>query len=221
MRLRLAPLAAVAVGAALLALPAGASAPTRPLSSLGQLRPAPYPGDLGPELVPIPDARPLAQAASRSTPTKSVAGIKCERNARLVLHTHAHLTLFLDGRPVAVPAGIGIWPAIGPENYRFGQFGATHRNCLSWLSTRYADGLVHIEASTRRAFVLGEFFAVWGQPLSRTRVGPARGAVTAIVNRRVWTGDPRRIPLRRHSQIQLEVGRPLVEPQWITFPGAF
>jgi hypothetical protein len=45
--------------------------------------------------------------------------------------------------------------------------------------------------------------------------------VTAIVNRRVWTGDPRRIPLDAHSQIQLEVGKPLVAPQQIRFPGLF
>jgi hypothetical protein len=52
-------------------------------------------------------------------------------------------------------------------------------------------------------------------------VGPARGPVTAIVNGRVWTADPRRIPLSAHAQIQLEVGRPLVAPQTIEFPGAF
>ena len=94
-------------------------------------------------------------------------------------------------------------------------------NWVSPLSTRYADGLVHVESPTRRSFVLGELFDIWGQPLSRTAVGPAKGLVTAIVNRRVWTGDPRRIPLAAHAQIQLEVGRPLVAPQQIRFPGAF
>ena len=69
--------------------------------------------------------------------------------------------------------------------------------------------------------MLGELFDIWGQPLGRRAVGPARGAVTAIVNRRVWTGDPRRIPLTAHAQIQLEVGTPLVAPQTIRFPGAF
>ena len=69
--------------------------------------------------------------------------------------------------------------------------------------------------------MLGELFDIWGQPLGASAVGPARGAVTAIVNRKVWTGDPRRIPLTAHAQIQLEVGRPLVAPQTIEFPGAF
>jgi hypothetical protein len=34
----------------------------------------------------------------------------------------------------------------------------------------------------------------------------------------VFTGDVRRIPLLAHSQIELEVGRPLVVPERIAFP---
>ena len=42
--------------------------------------------------------------------------------------------------------------------------------------------------------------------------GPAKGKVTALVDRKVWLGDPRDIPLKAHAQIQLEVGTPLVAP---------
>jgi hypothetical protein len=212
---------AVAVGGVVWALSSGSAASTKPLSSLGELRPAPHPGELGPELVPIPDAPPLAPAGSEAVPGKPVDGIRCERNARLVFHTHAHLALFVNGEPRAVPAGIGIWPPLGPHNFRNGQFGVTAENCITWLSTRYADGIIHIESSVYRSFVLGDLFDVWGQPLARDRVGPERGAVTAIVNRRVWTGDPRSIPLVKHTRIQLQVGEPLVAPMWIKFPGAF
>jgi hypothetical protein len=170
-----------------------------PLSTLGHLRPAPYPGDPGPELVPIPAARVLAPPASTARAGKPVDGIRCEFNARVVFHVHIHLTLFVDGKQRALPAGIGIWPPLGPQNYRNGQFGITRGNCFSWLSTHY----------------------LWGQPLSRSRVGPARGQVTVIVGRRVWTGDPRRVPLAAHAQIQLEVGSPLVAPETIEFPGGF
>jgi hypothetical protein len=214
-------LAAVATGALLFAASAVGSGPLKPLSSLGHLRPAPYPGDPGPELVPVPVALRLAPPGSTARPGKSVDGIKCQFNEKVVFHVHVHLTLFVHGTPRAVPAGIGIWPPIGPENYRNGQFGVTRGNCFAWLSTRYADGLIHVESPVRRSFTLGQLFDIWGQPLTRNRAGPAHGAVLAIVNGGVWAGDPRRVPLVSHAQIQLEVGSPLVAPQTIEFPGGF
>jgi hypothetical protein len=213
-------LAAVLAAAGSLAA-AAAAGPTRPLSTLGLLRPAPPPGRLGPELVPVPDAPPLAPAGAERTRGRPIDGIRCRSNEPMLFHVHVHLTLFVDGKPRAVPAGIGIWPPVGPRNYRDGQFGEVPGNCLYWLVTRYADGLVHVEAPVRRSFVLGELFDVWGQPLGRSRLGPARGPVTAIVDGRVWTGDPRAIPLAAHAQIQLEVGRPLVAPERIDWPGRY
>jgi hypothetical protein len=218
---RVALLLVLAAGTVACGSSSGASKPYAPLASLGHLRPAPYPGDPGPELVPIPDAPRLASPVSKVRPGRSIDGIKCEFNARLVLHIHVHLTVFVNGMPRVVPAGIGFWPPLGPQNYRHGQFGVTADNCWASLSTRYADGLIHVESPVQRRFVLGELFDLWGQALGRRRVGPAQGAVTAIVNGKVWTADPREIPLAAHAQIQLEVGRPLVAPERIRFPGAF
>ena len=42
--------------------------------------------------------------------------------------------------------------------------------------------------------------------------------MTAIYNGQVYLGNPRDIPLRKHAQIQLQVGEPLVAPVSITFP---
>ena len=71
----------------------------------------------------------------------------------------------------------------------------------------------------QRTFTLGDFFDIWRQPLSSSRVGPARGHVTAIVNGGSYSGGPRRIPLLSHAQIQLDVGKPLIAQKRITFPG--
>jgi hypothetical protein len=156
---------------------------------------------------------------------RDVDGIKCEHNPKLVFHVHSHVTVFVDGEQRAIPAGVGVDPPIGPGNYRPSpigpQFGQTQDQCLSWLSTRYADGLIHVESSEQRTFTLGDFFAVWGQPLGRDQLGPEQGEVTTIVNGKVWTGDPADLPLTTHDQIQLQVGAPLVEQRPIEFPGAF
>ena len=210
---------AVAIVAA--AAAAAASPPLAPLATLGKLRPAPDPGTLGPEAFPVPDAPVLAPAYSVPRRAKTVDGIKCQTNEPLRMHVHTHLTLFVDGKERALPAGIGVWPPLPAQEVAAGQFFVTPKYCFSWLSTHFADGVVHTEAPVPRTFVLGELFDVWGQPFSRTRLGPVRGPVTAIVNGKVWTGDPRKIPLVSHTQIQLEVGRPLVAPISVDWPGTF
>ena len=212
--------ASIVVAGALLTACGAGSEPLKPLSSFGHLLPAPNPGTLGPELVPIPNAPPLGLPASSARVGKGEDGIKCQQNERLAFHIHVHLTAFVDGKPRLIPAGIGIWP-IQPQSGRIGQFEVTQGECLSWLATHFPDGIIHVEAPFKRGFTLGEFFDVWGQPLGPDIAGSAHGHVTAIVNGSVWAANPRSIPLNAHAQIQLEVGRPLVAPEKITFPGGY
>lgn len=141
-------------------------------------------------------------------------GISCQSGEQVAFHIHARLTIFVHGVPERVPPGVGIADP-QPQQSARGPFVASGA-CFAWLHTHAADGIVHIESPVQRTFTLGNFFDVWGQPLSQTRVGPARGHVTALVNGRVWLGDPRSIQLQAHAQIQLEVGRPLVSPVRIT-----
>ena len=51
-----------------------------------------------------------------------------------------------------------------------------------------------------------DLFAVWGRRLSPRRLLSFTGRVEAYVNGRRVAGDPRRIPLRRHDEIVLEIG---------------
>ncbi len=90
--------------------------------------------------------------------------------------------------------------------------------CFYWLHTHAADGIIHIESPVHRTYTLGDFFNIWGQPLTASQVGPAHGKVTALYNSQVYQGNPADIPLTRHAQIQLMVGTPLIAPVTITFP---
>jgi hypothetical protein len=121
------------------------------------------------------------------------------------------------GSPRQVPAGIGI-PGAQAQNTAQCPF-IVSGNCFYWLHTHAADGIIHIESPVHRVYTLGDFFDEWGLPLGPGQVGPARGHVTAIYNRRLYQGNPRDIPLTAHAQIQLEVGTPLVAPVSITWPG--
>jgi hypothetical protein len=185
------------------------------LSTLGTLQTAPAPGPAGPEGVPIPAAPPLTGTATKTTGQK-VDGIGCDTSEQTLFHIHAHLTIFVNGAARQVPAGIGI-PGAQGQNTPTGTF-IDSGSCFYWLHTHAADGIIHIESPVQRTYTLGEFFNEWGQPLSATQVGPARGKVTAIYNGHVYLGNPANIPLTKHAQIQLEVGTPLVAPEKITFP---
>ena len=173
---------------------------------------------LGPEGVPVPSAPLLARAASPA-PGQSVDAIACGPTEQLVFHIHAHLTIFVSGAARVVPLGVGIAPPLEVEQTQAGLYAAGGQ-CFSYLHTHAADGIIHIESPTERVYTLGDFFDVWKQPLTRDRVASAAGPVAAFVNGRRYSGDPRAIPLLAHAQIQLDVARPIVAPQSITFPGS-
>jgi hypothetical protein len=185
------------------------------LSTLGTLQAAPAPGTTGPEGVPIPKATSLAGPAATTT-GQTIDGVGCQSMEQTLFHIHAHLTIFVNGQQRQIPAGIGI-PGAQATQTPAGPF-VDSGTCFYWLHTHAADGIIHIESPVQRTYTLGDFFDEWGQPLSTTQVGPAKGHVTALYNGQVYGGDPRNIPLNAHAQIQLEVGSPLIAPVTITFP---
>jgi hypothetical protein len=132
----------------------------------------------------------------------AIDGIRCEASEGVAEHLHTDLQLFGRGRSVEIPAGIGM-PA-----------GA---NCLYWLHTHNSDGIVHIESPVVRTFTLGDFFDIWGEPLSRTEAAqlkaPRGAALLITVNGKRWTRDPRSIPLRDREQIVIQNGPPYERPK--------
>jgi hypothetical protein len=161
---------------------------------------------LGFEGVPIEQGPALAPAST--TQTGPVAGIQCGATEQLAYHIHAHLAVFVNGTPRSLPAGIGI-PGSVTEQTAEGPVAAGGQ-CIYWLHTHAPDGVIHVESPTQRIYTLGNFFDEWHQPLSGNQVGTATGKVTAFVNGKPWTKDPRSIPLIPHAVIQLSVGTPVV-----------
>lgn len=190
---------------------------TVPIKTLANVKPAPSPGSLGPEGIPIPKAPPLASNASTVT-GNTVDGIQCNAGERLAYHVHTHLTVFVGGSPRLIPYGIGIVPPRQLDQTAQGPF-VVSGTCFYWLHTHANDGIIHIESPTSRTYTLGDFFDVWHQPLSRNQVGSAKGRVTAFYNGQVYTGNPRDMPLGSHIQIQLDVGTPLIAPEKVSFAG--
>ena len=144
-----------------------------------------------------------------ATSGQPIGGIACDAMEGQRLHIHQHLTILDRGKPVPIPPDVGQVPA---------------RRCLYWVHTHTPDGIIHIEAAQDRAFTLGDFFAIWGQPLSRAAAATAhapRGATLKVwVDGHRYTRDPRTIVLARHTDIVIEAGPPYTKPPRFTTWGA-
>lgn len=172
-------------------------------------------GAVGFEGVPIENGAALAPAGT--TQTGMVDGISCAPIEQLAYHIHAHLSVFDNGTPRSLPGGVGI-PGSVVELTNEGPV-ALGGQCIYWLHTHAPDGVIHVESPSVRIYTLGNFFDIWHQPLSSTQVAGVKGKVTAVVNGKPWTKDPRTIPLLPHAVIQLNVGSPTVPFQSVSWAG--
>jgi hypothetical protein len=91
--------------------------------------------------------------------------------------------------------------------------------CLYWMHTHTADGVIHIEApksSAARKFTLGNVFDIWGKPLSSKQIGATvltgDQKLLIFVDGKPYTGNPRNIVLGKYTQVVLEVTPPAVTP---------
>ena len=148
----------------------------------------------------------LASAPPKGEP---VHGIRCDRMEGSAFHIHQHLAIFDHGKPMPIPEDIGR---------------PLFASCFYWVHTHTPDGIVHIESPVFRSFTLGDFFAIWGEPLSLTRVDGTtlrRGEhVTVWVDGSQYKGDPASIQLAQHSDIVIQVGPPASKPAAFTAWGA-
>jgi hypothetical protein len=122
----------------------------------------------------------------------------------------AHIELFGRRRAVVIPAGIGMREPLEREHHRI-----VGRACRAATRTLDPAGVVEFDGD---GLTVGDFFAVWGQPLSRTRMAGFRGRVSAFVAGERVSGDPAAIPLRDGAQIVLQVGGYVPPHKTFRFP---
>jgi hypothetical protein len=108
------------------------------------------------------------------------------------LHVHQHVDVFVNAKPVIVPAGIGIGDGF-----------------ISPLHTHDTSGVIHVESPTVRSFSLAEFFAVWGVRLTKTCLADECGAgdLHLYVNGKP-AADPNRVVLTQHLELAVAFGPP-------------
>jgi hypothetical protein len=136
------------------------------------------------------------------------ANVPCGPGEVLTRHEHAHLTILIRGQIKTVPAFVGIT--------------ATQ---ICWLHTHDTSGIIHVEAGDSRTFTLGDFFAVWRQPLGQNVIDGDRAgdgeSVRATVNQQPYTGAPETIVLKDREDIVLQLGPPFPQIASYVWPPGY
>ena len=131
-------------------------------------------------------------------------------------HVHAHVSLYVNGEQIAIPAGLGVVNPILTNGYV--NFDVT--KCFYEIHTHDATGVIHLHANAgaNRPLTLGQVFDVWGQTLTRENVAGQLGRVTVFVDQQRYDGDLRSIVLSAGTLVSLQVGSPLVAPPRFVIP---
>ncbi|MBI1891688.1 MAG: hypothetical protein HYS18_13635 [Burkholderiales bacterium] len=119
----------------------------------------------------------------------------------LAYYAHAHISIFRDGQRLAIPRYIGY-----------------AANCLYELNVDNMNGVVDMystEVSYKR-LTLGDFFGVWGHPLSWTNVAGLSGQVVIYVEdngilNQYMGANPGDIDLIHHRSVTIQIGSRLNE----------
>jgi hypothetical protein len=140
-------------------------------------------------------ALPPWGAPADATAGARAAGLTVGSAEGTAVHFHTHLDVIVDGKPVTVPADLGI---------------DEQAQELSELHTHDTSGVLHIEAPAKGRWVLGQLFDEWGVRLDADQVGGlkvgAGKALTAYVDGKMVSGNPATIELTPHREIALVYG---------------
>ncbi|HUZ89767.1 MAG TPA: hypothetical protein VMU49_08050 [Candidatus Acidoferrales bacterium] len=144
----------------------------------------------------------LAKIGSIKSTPPPLAGISCQHGEVLAVHYHTHLQIIYDGTPVNMPSQVGI-----------------KSGCSYWLVTHDTSGIIHVEApksEAHRTFTLGDFFAVWRQPLGSKQVATlkirAGQSLRVFVDGKLYQKAPGSVVLASHKVVVLEIGPSFSQP---------
>jgi len=182
-RLGVAAALVVLVAAGLVIAAAGRSGPGRAPTAAGALA--------GLQTGPAPWGANTADLAAR---LRAIGLPPLSPAEGTAVHIHQHLDIYVDGRPVPVPALVGIDPAVG----------------FAPLHVHDTSGVIHVESPTVRGYTLGQFFAVWGVRLTSSCLGGycASGdrRLRVYVDGTPRRGDPTTLTLEPHQEIVVAFG---------------
>ena len=122
-------------------------------------------------------------------------GLPAMPSEAFVVHIHQSLRITIDGKPVTVPAQIGI--------HQLARF-------ISPLHTHDTTGTIHIESAKVETFNLGQFFDVWGVRFNAQCIGgycnKGVDSLRVFSNGSPVKGNPRNLQLADRQVIEVRFG---------------
>ena len=139
-----------------------------------------------------------------------VQGVPCTAPVD-TYHVHSHLSIFIDGQQVAVPANVGL-------------INTAVLDCHYEIHSHDRSGKLHVESAAPFTATLGQFFGIWGQPLRSDNVAGQTGKPVAyylVENGQIsrYQGDPAAIELKSHRHIVIQIGSAVTEVPYFTWSG--
>lgn len=142
---------------------------------------------------------PTATTIASMAPV-GLSSIQCNSSEQLTYHVHAHVSIYVNGQPMEIPAQVGI------DNTQ---------QCFYWMHTHDTTGVIHIEAPGPNNFVLGTFFDLWKQKFAQLgyiqQLNQSSGW-TVYVNGKLYNGDFRNISLTSHTLVTMGYNSPNMKP---------
>ena len=82
------------------------------------------------------------------------AGLEALSSEGTAMHIHQHLDIVVNGKPIPIPASIGIGTGF-----------------ISAVHTHDSSGILHIESPVKKDFTLGQFFKEWNVDFDDSHIG--------------------------------------------------
>jgi hypothetical protein len=156
----------------------------------------------------------IQDTLARNTLFPPISGISCDSGEQNGYHIHVHLTIYINGLRLNIPAGIGIGITPGTSNI----------DCFYWMHTHAEDGVLHIEEPQEMDnLALDDFLTVWQQKFANLNFPPQ---MTQSTGWQIWVnGKPfngvvtsplhTEVQFHSHDVITLEYGSPNPAPDTV------
>ena len=157
---------------------------------------------------------------------QTVDNVTCDPTMSNNYHVHFYLGVFVNGKQMATPTGIGMKNPGTPDSRGF----LNSASCFYHIHTHDASGLVHVEDPnpnnlpvTATMYTLKTMFDIWGITVNSNQFGPFTGPVRVFTSGQVYRGDsnggnvpasdltfygtdPTNIPIYSYEVVFVEVG---------------